>query len=390
MINSGKLNKNSGGGIHFYNVFLNLQKYCAVHAFVAKSIDYDSYKDNSNIIKVPNIFFLLQPTYQLFLLIYLFYCSIKLKPDLFYVRQSPLTFTPFIVSKIRNIPYVIELNGLPLEDFEMRSTTNCLYNTIIKSIYILNQRIVYNNSDKIVAVTKGIKDKIKKDYNISENKLIVIENGVDTLKFTKKSKLSCTKKIGLSEEFRYVCFVGEFSPWHGIDILLESFPLVLNELKNVKLLLVGSGVMREKLIEIAKMRGIQSNVIFTGSVRHDSVPDYINSSDICVAPFIKERNENTGISPLKIYEYLACEKAVIASRIKNLEFLEENNLGILTEPDNSKMLAEAIVRLLKDEKFRNEMGRNGREYVATGHSWDAVSSRVEEVCEKIANEQRKK
>jgi glycosyltransferase involved in cell wall biosynthesis len=177
--------------------------------------------------------------------------------------------------------------------------------------------------------------------------------------------------------------VGEFSPWHGIDILLESFPLVLNELKDVKLLLVGSGIMGDKLIEIAKMKGIHSKVVFAGLVHHDTVSDYINSSDICVAPFTKKRNENTGISPLKIYEYLACEKAVISSRIKNLEFLEDNNLGILTEPDNPQMLAESIIYLLNHKELAENMGQNGRIYVEKNHNWLTVADNLYSIFKKL-------
>ncbi len=68
---------------------------------------------------------------------------------------------------------------------------------------------------------------------------------------------------------------------------------------------------------------------------YEVVPFLINLADICVAPFISKRNEKTGVSPLKIFEYMACGKPVIASRIKGLEFLEAGRAGRLTEPGDA-------------------------------------------------------
>jgi len=74
------------------------------------------------------------------------------------------------------------------------------------------------------------------------------------------------------------------------------------------------------------------------------VPEYINASNVCVVPKIPLKS---GHSPLKLYEYMACGKPVVASRISGFEILEQNNAGILVEPENPEKLAKAILKLLK-------------------------------------------
>jgi glycosyltransferase involved in cell wall biosynthesis len=74
----------------------------------------------------------------------------------------------------------------------------------------------------------------------------------------------------------------------------------------------------------------------------------------------------------------------------NLEFIEDQNTGILVEPENPEELAKAIIKLQKNEKLREEMGKNGREYVVKDHSWEAVARRVAVVCESAIREHKNK
>ena len=68
--------------------------------------------------------------------------------------------------------------------------------------------------------------------------------------------------------------------------------------------------MKDKLIEITSELGVSDKFTFTGRVPYEQVPFYINAADVCVAPFIKERNSRIGLSALKTYEYLACGKPI--------------------------------------------------------------------------------
>ncbi len=193
--------------------------------------------------------------------------------------------------------------------------------------------------------------------------------------------------LNLDRSIHYVCFVGNLAPWQGVEYLIMASPLILKEVPNTRFLIIGDGVMKKKLVEMVKELNLDNNFIFTGAVDYELVPKYINASDVCVAP---KRPLKSGYSPLKLYEYIACGKPIVASRISGFEILEQQKAGILVEPENPLELAKAVLKFLKDEKIREEMGKNGREYVVEYHSWEVVARRVAEVCEDAFRELKNK
>jgi len=371
---------------HFIELLKNLKiEAISIICFAPKP---KNIKHDQKIIYIPSlingrvIWYIL---YQLPLLFYLVYYCAKSKPDIIYTRYSAYALSSLIVSKFFRVPYVVEINGLIIDEMKMNNKLK-VYTKIVK----LSEKLTYKHVEKIVAVTQGIKEGIKEAYNIPDEKIVVIENGANTDLFEPEYQKEAKNKLKLDSKKNYVCFVGNLAPWQGVEYLIQSAPLVLKEMPNTKFLIIGDGKIKKELIKLAAKTNISNNFIFIGVVSYEEVPKYINASDVCVAPFIKERNMKIGLSPLKIYEYGACGKTVVSSRIPNLEFLEENNAGILTEPEKPEEMAKAIIKLLKNKKLREKMGRNNREYVVKNHSWGGVAKRVTEVCENAVMEHKNK
>ena len=142
--------------------------------------------------------------------------------------------------------------------------------------------------------------------------------------------------------------------------------------------------MKDKLLEITSRLGLSDKFTFTGRIPYERVPLYINAADVCVAPFIKERNSKIGLSALKTYEYLACGKPIVASSISGVkDLIESSGGGISVTPENPDELATAVVRLLSNENTRALMGENGRRYVVENHSWDGVARNILDMCKDI-------
>ena len=337
----------------------------------------------------PSKSFYIRAIYNLFRNTYIFFQFITFiflhgRPDVIYSRYdvlSPLLILP----KLLRRPWIVELNEYKPDEVRL-NTKSHFY------IWLTNMSLKFNckNADGIVSVTQGIKEEITTQYNIPDEKIVVIENGANTDLFKPMGTTKARKKLNLDRNNSYIGFVGHLAPWQGVEYLIKAAPLILKEIPNTKFLVVGDGSMNEELINLAAKAGVADNFIFTGAVPYEEVPKYINASDVCVAPFITERNERIGLSPLKIYEYLACGKPVASSRIPNLEFIEEQNAGILAEPENIEELSKAIIRILKDEKLREDMGENGRGYVVKNHRWEVVAKRVAEVCESVVREHKNK
>jgi glycosyltransferase involved in cell wall biosynthesis len=306
-------------------------------------------------------------------MIYPLYLLIKKKPDIFYQRfDGTLFLSPSLVfSKLFNIPLVMEVNGDMLDEISMRHEPQ-VYVKLIK----LCEKIYYSNASRIITVTEGIKQEIIRKYGVPEEKIEVIGNGVNTEIFRPLNKISNLKtKYGLDKN-NVVAFAGILVEWQGLKYLVEAAPAILKEEVKTVFLIIGDGPLKNDLIQKAKDLNIDKKFIFTGFIPHDEMPLYINASDVCVVPKIPLKS---GYSPLKLYEYMACGKAVIASDVKGFEILNQVKAGILVEPQNSQKLSEAILQVLKDKSLKNEMGNRGRNLVLMHYSWGSIAQKTEKL-----------
>lgn len=386
MLYDFQLEGQDAGTTHTVELFENLKKIGnEVDLFVPKSKHAIPFKQ-PDILYLPILSrggLISSTFYQLTLFFYyLLYRTKHTKPDIIYSRISILIISPIVLSKLFKIRYVVEINGLALDELKLSNASK-----LIIQIYKVVEKLNYKHAEKIVAVTQGVKEGIKELYNVPDEKVVVVENGanVDLLRPMEITK--ARKELNFDRDANYVCFVGALYPWQGVEYLIRSAPLILKKHPKTKFLIVGDGMMKEELINLAAKTGVSGKFIFTGAVPYEEVPKYINASDVCV---VYKRPFKSGYSPLKLYEYMACGKPVVASRISGFEILEENDAGILVEPENPEELAKAIIKLLKDEKLREEKGRNGREYVVKYHSWENVARKVAKVCESAISEHKNK
>ncbi len=370
------LNDIEAQNIHVIELFNNIGKVADAYLFVPRPEKIKFVSPNIRYIPILLIPMLGMISYQLSLIWHLFLNCRRMKVDAIYARQSDFTFVPLIVSYYFRIPYFVEVNGLITEEMKLMRTSKLRI-----SIAKVSEKLGYQHAKKIVAVTPGVKKAIKQLYDIPEEKIAVIENGANIDLFRPVSKEEARKQLNLLQDEMYISFVGNFAPWQGIEYLIHAAQGVLSVFPQACFLMVGDGIMKEEWMALAEKLGVSRRFFFTGCVPYQDVHLYISASDVCVAPFRKGRNEKIGLSPLKLYEYLACERPVVCSRIPNIEFLEQQNTGILVESENPEELAKAIIRLFCNKQLREEMGKNGRRYVMQNHSWEAIGKKVEEMIE---------
>ncbi|MEM2929174.1 MAG: glycosyltransferase family 4 protein [Nitrososphaerota archaeon] len=296
----------------------------------------------------------------------LFYLlNISNKYDIIYARDFHTALIALLPKIIFNKKLVFEMNGIASEEQKLKDglISKHLFNLILFKAETLAAR----HSDIIICVTRQIAEFLIKNNSCLIKKINIVTNGVNTQKFCSiNDKLLISdfkKKIGIDENVILVLFVGNLAPWQGVDTLIETGFLILNKIPNIKFLIIGEGNLKNKLFNKVMKSKYKDNYIFTGMVNHNEIPLFINSSDICVAPFIKKRNYKTGLSPLKIFEYLACSKPVITSKIEGLEFIEQYGAGILIEPENKEDLYGALIKLIENPKLRKEMGEKGQKLI---------------------------
>ncbi len=307
---------------------------------------------------------------------------LKRRPDIIYTRGSQCIFT-IPLAKLFGLPMIVEINGLFLDEWLMERRPSGIHKWITYVKGVLNDK-TFKYADHLVVVTPKIKKVLEVEYKINPEKMSVIENGANTELFRPMNTKEARKELKLNETHNYICFVGNIVEWQGIQYLIKASPYILEEHPNTFFLIVGDGPFRESLTQLVEQLGVSDSFIFTGAKPYTTVPLYINASDLCVAPFIKERNIRIGFSAIKLYEYLACGKPVVASGIEEVQkLLAESKSGICVCPESPHKLAKATIGLLRDPSLKESMGENGRRHIVENCSWESVARKVFEVCQMV-------
>lgn len=316
--------------------------------------------------------------------------------DVLYTRNPNFGFLAGLFCRSRCKALVYELNGIPEDESNLIKSKNGeekslqerrtgglprYFSSAKSRLKILILKKALGFSDKIIAVTPGIKANLESAYQIPGDKITVVPNGANTSLFRPLDQKECRENLGLDLKTPYVCFVGNLAPWQGVEYLVKAAPSILSRYPDCRFLIVGDGVMKNELISLSREFGIENRFVFTGVVPYDRVPVYINASDVCVAPFILARNAKIGLSPLKLYEYMACGKPVVASAISGVvDALESSKGGLSVPPENPEAFAEAILKLLENQDLRENMGSKSLSYVTENYSWYSVARQVDRIC----------
>ena len=146
---------------------------------------------------------------------------------------------------------------------------------------------------------------------------------------------------------------------------------------------MGDGLLRGSLEKRVSDSIYEKKFIFTGMIEYEEIPILINLADICVAPFISKRNRTTGVSPLKVFEYMACGKPIVCSRIEGLEFIEQEGVGRLISPEDVVSLQEELIDLIKNLQKRIMMGNKGLQIAHENFDWELKSALIEKVLKEL-------
>lgn len=204
-----------------------------------------------------------------------------------------------------------------------------------------------------------------------------IPNGVDPNKFNPNIKRRDVRALhAIPEDGLILLCPRRLDPKNGIEYLIRSAPIILEQTKKVYFLIVGNGnaAHKEYLEGLARERGLGNHVIFAGSVENAEMPQYYIDSDVIILPSLVEATSIAGI------EAMACARPVIGTNTGGLpEILIDGENGLLVSPADPRALAQAILALLKDEVKRKRMGLRGRELAVSRFDWRVIAQKTAEV-----------
>jgi len=224
-----------------------------------------------------------------------------------------------------------------------------------------------------------------KTWNVSADKLVVLPNAVDVERFKPDPELGTQTRASFQlTDHPLLVFVGSFYQWHDIATLLRAFSLVLKLHSDAHLLMVGDGTEREAMMKLTTSLGMDGAVHFTGFVTHTEVSQFVNAADIAVVP-VPAMKQEMWLSPMKLFEYMASGKAVVASAMGQIkDVIRDGENGLLVPAGDETAMADAINKLIEDVPLRIVLGKQAREVAVQNHSWDSYLSRLENVFMDVA------
>ncbi|MBU1999079.1 MAG: glycosyltransferase family 4 protein [Candidatus Omnitrophota bacterium] len=199
--------------------------------------------------------------------------------------------------------------------------------------------------------------------------------GADIEKFNPRvSADTLRKKYNINSLL--VLYLGQLHGGQYVELFIKAACELLRRCpgSNIRFMIVGDGYMRDELEKKTNQLGLVQSVIFTGSIAHESVPEYLAAANICVASF--EDNEVTKCkSPLKIVEYMAMGKAIVASKVGEVSKMLHKS-AILVEPGNYIKLAEGIMTLIDNPSLMRELGIKSRERAENIYNWARTTNNI--------------
>jgi glycosyltransferase involved in cell wall biosynthesis len=306
--------------------------------------------------------------FELFEVAYSFYCFINLsirakvfRADFIYDRYITFNAGSFMAARWVKIPLVLEVNA-PLA-FERRSEPDeRLY---LKWLATAVERYVCSKADITLVVSTPLKEYLE-SVGVPVGKCIVMPNGVDQDKFKPMPKSQeLINELQIPANFTVIGFLGILRPWHGLELLIEAVKCLKAEGRQIYLLIVGDGPIRANLEAALLEAGLIDCSRITGRVAHEKVSEYVNLFDIAVSP-----KATFYASPMKVVEYMALGKSVIAPDTASLrDMVDDSKNGILFVDNSISSLVTSIEKLCQSPQYREQLGNNAREKVVQRLNW---------------------
>ncbi len=264
------------------------------------------------------------------------------------------------LARCNGAPFIFEVRDLWPESLAavgVGTSDSLLHRTLAKIAGFL-----YRHSDRIVVVTSAFKKHLIEHWQVPEEKILVVENGVDANLFGRHPlNMPLRRALGAEEKF-VVSYIGTIGNAHGLETLVEAATLLRERAPNVLFLLVGEGAEKQRIVSLANARGL-TNVLFVGQQPRGKIPAYLAASDACLV-LLKNAELFKTVLPTKMLEFMSCARPVILGVDGHArEIMEQANAGIFIQPEDPAKLVEAILRLAADPALCESLGRNGRRHV---------------------------
>lgn len=270
---------------------------------------------------------------------------------------SPLLSTSLPVIATIHTPMLIDTKKRTDETKDIRARIEQLMGRYI-SFHI--EMDLIERANKITTVANSVAMELR-EYGLNSKDVEVIGNGVDEKIFTPiKNKV----------DEKYILYSGRLDYRKGLFDLIESSKIICPAHPEISFVITGKGILIDKLKRRVNESGLKKNFNFVGFVSREKLIQLYQQATIYVLPSHYE-----GL-PTVLLEAMACGCPVVATSVSgNLDVLTQGHDGILVPPKSPDKIAEAVLKLLDDEKMRNTLGINARNTIENRFTWSIISKK---------------
>ena len=276
------------------------------------------------------------------------------KIDIIHAHSRVSQAAAFLASRMSGVPYITTCHGY------FKKRLRGIFDTW---------------GAKVIAISDAVKAHLRDDLDVNEDRIRLVYNGVDTDRFSRSYSAdelgTIRRSIGLRGG-KVIGTIGRLSPVKGQKFLVEAMADLVTHVSDIEAVIVGDGPEGETLMDLASSLGIRDKVHFITSCV--DTHKYLSIMDIFVFPSIKE-----GLG-LALLEALAAGKACIASNVGGIaDIIEDGQSGVLVEPCEWRGIADAVLRLMSDDGFKESLGASGRALVKSRFDIDHMAEGIVQV-----------
>ena len=271
---------------------------------------------------------------------------------------------------------IFEVNGLP--SVELKYHYPAIEPELLMKIRE-QELATLHLSDAIICPSHVTRDYLT-SLGVDRGRVTVIPNGVSPSDFPASP---LPKRVG---RLPVLLYIGTLADWQGLEVVIRSLPHIL-EKQPVQLRIVGRGRSRQRKLLAKQIRklGVDEHVLVQPAVPHHEVPALIAGSDICIAPLgLNDRNVTQGACPIKVLEYMASGRPLLASNMPIVrELVREDVDALLFSPNDPLDLARQVLALLNDVELSERLADSAAERVLTKFTWHESQKKLLKVYEKL-------
>lgn len=302
-----------------------------------------------------------------------------------YQRYSLNNYSGFKLSRYYKVPFVLEYNGSEIwvgKNWGRRIK----HETVSSAVEALN----LHGADLIVVVSQALKDEIEQ-RGVDPNKILVNPNGVNSQRYSPDVDGTMIRNSYDFNGKTVIGFIGTFGRWHGAEVLVDAFGLLLNNYpvfrNKVVLFYIGDGMTMPLVRQRVEALHLANEVTFAGMVPQAKGPEYLAACDILASPHIPNPDGTPFFgSPTKLFEYMAMGKGIVASSLGQIkEVLKHRQTAWMVQPADPEDLMNGLKVMIENPELRKQLGDNARYQAVCHHTWKKHTQNILDALNRTSN-----